>query len=114
MIVLVGDFGLQRPYTGQMKAVLRQMARGVPLIDFLSDAQVGIREHLPICLRPTQPGFRQTQFFAPVAARLACGVSPPGRSRDASADRPADRPDDHSEIVYIDHFGNATTGLRLP
>jgi S-adenosylmethionine hydrolase len=31
MIVLFTDFGLQGPYTGQMKAVLYQMAPGVRL-----------------------------------------------------------------------------------
>jgi hypothetical protein len=33
MIVLFTDFGLHGPYTGQMKAVLHQMAPGVPAID---------------------------------------------------------------------------------
>ena len=40
MIVLFTDFGLQGPYTGQMKAVLYQMAPGVPLIDLFADAPV--------------------------------------------------------------------------
>ena len=43
---------------------------------------------------------------------LARGEAPPGRSRKAGADRREDWPDDLSEIVYIDHFGNAMTGLR--
>src|SRR5262249_60209198 len=38
MIVLFTDFGLQGPYTGQMKAVLQQMAPGVPMIDPFADA----------------------------------------------------------------------------
>jgi S-adenosylmethionine hydrolase len=33
MIVLFTDFGLRGPYTGQMKAVLHQMAPGIPIID---------------------------------------------------------------------------------
>jgi integrase len=41
MIVLFTDFGLQGPYTGQMKAVLHQRAPGVPTIDLLADAPVG-------------------------------------------------------------------------
>jgi len=41
MIVLFTDFGLQGPYTGQMKAVLYQMAPGVRLIDLFADAPVG-------------------------------------------------------------------------
>jgi S-adenosylmethionine hydroxide adenosyltransferase-like protein len=39
MIVLFTDFGLHGPYTGQMKAVLHQMAPGIP--DLFSDAPVG-------------------------------------------------------------------------
>jgi S-adenosyl-L-methionine hydrolase (adenosine-forming) len=33
MIVLFTDFGLHGPYTGQVNAVLHQMAPGVPAID---------------------------------------------------------------------------------
>ena len=41
MIVLFTDFGLHGPYTGQVKAVLHQMAPGVPFIDLFADAPVG-------------------------------------------------------------------------
>ena len=41
MIVLFTDFGLQGPYTGQMKALLHQMAPGVPTIDLFADAPAG-------------------------------------------------------------------------
>ena len=41
MIVLFTDFGLQGPYTGQVKAVLQQRAPGVPVIDLFADAPVG-------------------------------------------------------------------------
>jgi hypothetical protein len=41
MIVLFTDFGLHGPYTGQMKAVLHQMAPGIPAIDLFADAPVG-------------------------------------------------------------------------
>src|SRR5215831_8997082 len=41
MIVLFTDFGLQGPYTGQMKAVLHRMAPGVPIIDLFADAPAG-------------------------------------------------------------------------
>jgi hypothetical protein len=40
-IVLFTDFGLDGPYTGQMKAVLHQMAPSVPAIDLFADAPVG-------------------------------------------------------------------------
>ena len=38
MIVLFTDFGLLGPYTGQMKAVLQQMAPVAPAIDLFADA----------------------------------------------------------------------------
>src|SRR4029077_2715551 len=56
--------------------------------------------------------FHGRDLFAPVAAMLARGEPPPGRPRKNGADRRADWPDDLSEIVYVDHFGNAMTGLR--
>ena len=56
--------------------------------------------------------FHGRDIFAPVAARLARGETPTGRRREADADRRADWPDDLPEVVYVDHFGNAMTGLR--
>src|SRR5438552_18887284 len=41
MIALFTDFGLHGPYTGQMKAVLCEMAPGAPIIDLFADAPVG-------------------------------------------------------------------------
>src|SRR5262249_1963878 len=38
MIVLFTDFGLDGPYTGQVKAVLHNKAPGVPVIDLFADA----------------------------------------------------------------------------
>ena len=49
MIVLFTDFELQGPYTGQMKAVLYQMAPGIPAIDLFADAPVGNPRHRPTC-----------------------------------------------------------------
>jgi S-adenosyl-L-methionine hydrolase (adenosine-forming) len=176
LIVLFTDFGLQGPYTGQMKAVLHQMASGVPVIDLFADAPVGnpkpsaylLAAYAPwfpigtvfLCVvdpgvggkRPAiileadgrwyvGPGnglfelvqrravktrswdidwkperlsasFHGRDLFAPVAATLARGEAPPGRPREDAADRQEDWPDDLREIVYIDHFGNAMTGLR--
>ena len=175
MIVLFTDFGLQGPYTGQMKAVLHQMAPGVPLIDLFADAPVGNPKtsayllaayaewfapgSVFLCVvdpgvgsaRPpivvvadgrwyVGPGnglfelvqrratstagwdiswkperlsasFHGRDLFAPVAAMLARGEPPPGRPKDG-AHRRADWPDDLFEIVYIDHYGNAITGLK--
>jgi S-adenosylmethionine hydrolase len=56
--------------------------------------------------------FHGRDLFAPVAAMLARGELPPGHSRDHGANDFADWPDDLGEIVYVDHFGNAMTGLR--
>lgn len=41
MIVLFTDFGLEGPYTGQMKAVLHREAPGIPVIDLFADAPAG-------------------------------------------------------------------------
>lgn len=52
--------------------------------------------------------FHGRDLFAPVAARLARGESPPGvkmPARKAAAG-------DYAAVLYIDHFGNAITGLR--
>jgi S-adenosylmethionine hydrolase len=43
---------------------------------------------------------------------LARGEPPPGQPREDDAERRADWPDDLCDIVYVDHFGNAMTGLR--
>ena len=174
MIVLFTDFGLQGPYTGQMKAVLHQMAPGMPAIDLFADAPVGnpkasayllaayaewfAAKTVFLCVvdpgvggtRPpiileadgrwyVGPGnglfelvqrratstrswdiewkperisasFHGRDLFAPVAAMLARGEAPPGRLRKDETHRRTDWPDDLSEIVYIDHFGNAMTG----
>lgn len=176
MIVLFTDFGLQGPYTGQMKAVLNRMAPGIPVIDLFADAPVGNPKasgyllaayadwfaagsvflcvvdpgvggaRPPVILdasgrwyvgpgnglfelverRAASPrswdidwkperlsaSFHGRDLFAPVAAMLARGDSPPGRPRQDEAHRRTDWPDDLCEIVYIDHYGNAMTGLR--
>ena len=62
---------------------------------------------------PLSPSFHGRDLFAPVAARLATG-EPVSALAQPAADRQATRdwPDDLAEIVYIDHYGNAMTGLR--
>jgi S-adenosylmethionine hydrolase len=176
MIVLFTDFGLEGPYTGQMKAVLHREAPSVPIVDLFADAPVGnpkasayllaaYAEWFPaktvfLCVvdpgvggtRPAitlradnrwyvGPGnglfelvqrradkarswdiewepdrlsasFHGRDLFAPVAAMLARGELPPGRLRESDEDRRPDWPDDLCEIVYLDHFGNAMTGVR--
>ena len=62
---------------------------------------------------PLSPSFHGRDLFAPVAARLASGENVTEMAEPA-ADEAATRgwPDDLAEIVYIDHYGNAMTGLR--
>ena len=56
--------------------------------------------------------FHGRDLFAPVAAMLALGEPLPGRPRTVKAHRRKEWPDDLREIVYIDHYGNAMSGLR--
>src|SRR3974390_2411069 len=56
--------------------------------------------------------FHGRDLFAQVAAMLAQGEPPLGQPHQDGAHRRTDWPDDLCEIVYIDHFGNAMTGLR--
>lgn len=56
--------------------------------------------------------FHGRDLFAPVAARLVCGASPPGTPIALEAVRRPDWPDDLEQIVYIDDYGNAMTGVR--
>jgi S-adenosylmethionine hydrolase len=55
--------------------------------------------------------FHGRDLFAPVAAQLANGQSPP-MAITALADNPKDWSTELAEIIYIDHFGNAMTGLQ--
>lgn len=56
--------------------------------------------------------FHGRDLFAPVAAMLARGEAVPGDEQPIAEARRPDWPDDLSEIIYIDSFGNAMTGLR--
>jgi S-adenosylmethionine hydrolase len=174
MIVLFTDFGLEGPYTGQMKALLRREAPAIEVIDLFADAPAGNPKAAAyllaayaawfpastIFLCVVDPGvggtraplmieadgrwyvgpdnglfelmlrratsarvsaitwrperlsasFHGRDLFAPVAARLAKNDSPPKREHEPL--RHASWPDDLPEIVYVDHYGNALTGLR--
>jgi S-adenosyl-L-methionine hydrolase (adenosine-forming) len=62
---------------------------------------------------PTLSGsFHGRDLFAPVAALLARGETPELIAREADWQREPGWPDDLAEILYIDHYGNAMTGLR--
>lgn len=56
--------------------------------------------------------FHGRDLFAPAAGRLARGSMPAGFARPCEISRYPDWPDDLAEIVYLDHYGNAMTGLR--
>jgi S-adenosylmethionine hydrolase len=67
-----------------------------------------------ITWRPSRlsDSFHGRDLFAPVAAMLARGEEVPGDPVDAASVGPQDWPDDLTEIIYLDDFGNAMTGLR--
>jgi S-adenosyl-L-methionine hydrolase (adenosine-forming) len=56
--------------------------------------------------------FHGRDLFAPVAARLAKGETPAAIAVQAQATPHPGWPDDLAEIVYVDRYGNALTGLR--
>ncbi len=56
--------------------------------------------------------FHGRDLFAPVAALIARGEAPVWQARPIESARHADWPDDLAEIIYVDHYGNAMTGLR--
>lgn len=63
----------------------------------------------PDALSPT---FHGRDLFAPVAAGLAGGVIEAGWLESSDSLDVTYGPDDLAQIVYIDHYGNAMTGLR--
>src|SRR5215469_8509319 len=175
-IVLATDFGLEGPYTGQVKAVLYRVAPGLPVIDLFSDLAAsnprpaayllaaysvwfapgtiflgivdpgvgGTRSAIVVDAaerwyvgpdnglfelvvrraagariwdiaspdKPISASFHGRDLFAPAAGRLARGEVPAGPTRNGGLLPCRDWPDDLAEIVYIDRFGNAMTGLR--
>lgn len=56
--------------------------------------------------------FHGRDLFAPIAAQLAATGLPTDRLREREMQRLTGWPDELPEIVYIDHFGNAITGIR--
>lgn len=177
MFILFTDFGLDGPYTGQMKARLIEDSPETAIIDLFSNAPsqnpraasyllaayaegfpqesiflcvvdpgvggnrpgviVRTAEHwfvgpgnglFEMILRRADPAaeiweidwypdkvsptFHGRDIFAPVAAMLANGDKPPGIKRALDWCRQESWPDDLAEVIYIDHYGNAVTGLR--
>jgi S-adenosylmethionine hydrolase len=91
------------PDNGLFEIVLRRAA--------FAGGAVQCRE---ITWRPAalSASFHGRDLFAPVAARLARGETPEAVARREVPIRFAEWPDDLAEIVYIDHYGNAMTGMR--
>jgi len=56
--------------------------------------------------------FHGRDVFAPIVADLARGHFPEGMSPIDADSVKRDWPSDLAEVVYLDHFGNAITGLR--
>lgn len=56
--------------------------------------------------------FHGRDLFAPVAAQLATNVLPSAQGLDVKQWLGTAWPEDLSRIIYIDHFGNAMTGIR--
>lgn len=67
-----------------------------------------------ITWRPAElsASFHGRDLFAPVAGRLARGEALAALARTVVPLAHPDWPDDLSQIVYVDHYGNALTGLR--
>ena len=59
------------------------------------------------------PSFHGRDLFAPIAAALACGDFA-GKAVRADRLQVEFGATDLGEIIYIDHYGNAFTGLRAP
>jgi S-adenosylmethionine hydrolase len=63
LIVLFTDFGPAGPYTGQMEAVLRQMAPAHPVIDLLSNAPVANSRASSYLLAALRHSFPEDSIF---------------------------------------------------
>ena len=87
------------PDNGLFEIVLRRAARA---------------EIWQITWRPAamSASFHGRDLFAPIAVRLATGEAPAAIAAQAHTLRYSEWPDDLAEIVYVDRYGNAMTGLR--
>ncbi|MGE4281911.1 MAG: S-adenosyl-l-methionine hydroxide adenosyltransferase family protein [Magnetospirillum sp.] len=56
--------------------------------------------------------FHGRDLFAPVAAALARGQDPAGYGKPQQALIGQDWPDDLPHVIYVDHYGNAITGIK--
>ena len=56
--------------------------------------------------------FHGRDLFAPIVAMLATGTVPAGALKELTALQPCAVMGELAEIVYVDHYGNALSGLR--
>lgn len=56
--------------------------------------------------------FHGRDIFAPIAGAIAAGDFPADKVQEADALGVLEAPADLAEIIYVDHYGNAMTGLR--
>nr|VFJ77719.1 MAG: hypothetical protein BECKFW1821C_GA0114237_11377 [Candidatus Kentron sp. FW] len=62
--------------------------------------------------RRLSASFHGRDLFAPVAAMIACGEPVSSTSLSLGSLTTKSWPENLAQIIYIDHFGNAMTGLR--
>src|SRR5579871_4584320 len=63
MILLFTDFGLEGPYTGQVKAVLVREAPGIPVLDLFADAPAQRPKEAAYLLAAYAPWFEPKSTF---------------------------------------------------
>jgi S-adenosylmethionine hydrolase len=56
--------------------------------------------------------FHGRDLFAPIAADIACGAFPSGKLSTTDKLKVEFDADDLARVIYIDHYGNAWTGVR--
>ncbi len=62
--------------------------------------------------RQLSASFHGRDLFAPVAARLACGEIPDSEPTTLTIPPGPAWPEDFAAVLYVDHYGNAITGIR--
>jgi len=63
--------------------------------------------------RDLSESFHGRDLFAPVAAHIAAGTLPPDHLMPLPELATSFGADDLGEIIYVDHYGNACTGIRV-
>ena len=74
--------------------------------------QVSAKVSNRLAARQLSSSFHGRDLFLPVAVKLSAGNQPAAREIALCTDFDATWPADLDEIIYIDDFGNAVTGLR--